>query len=90
MRVRHDMATKPPPNCKSMHLDVQTKAFSFYNCAHPHRRSLLSAALATKACKVDEDPINAKAESQREKPNPKEEGSQWRASLCQMARDTQT
>ena len=29
MRVRHDMATKPPPNYKSMHLDVQTKTFSF-------------------------------------------------------------
>ena len=35
------------------------------------------AALATKSCKVDEDPINTKAGSQREKPNPEEERSQW-------------
>lgn len=72
-----------------MHLDVQTKTFSFYNCAQPLLvRSLLSATEAYGSAKLMEDPINAKEESQRYAQP--QLGSQWRASLCQMARDTQT
>ena len=65
------MMSKPPSNYNSMHLDVQRHSVSKTVPVHVED-PYYHAALATKSCKVDEDPINTKAGIQREKPNPEE------------------